>query len=127
MACCWYFADSVILRAKGGDRVLNQTVLVGRLVKDPEVYETETGKKVSRVTLAVPRSYKNVDGQYDTDFIGCKLWQGVAESTSEYCKKGDLVGIKGRIQTSNYETEEGPKYFTEVIAEKVTFLSGKGN
>lgn len=107
--------------------MLNQTVLVGRLTSDPELYETETGKKVTRVTLAVPRSYKNVNGQYDTDYIGCKLWQGVAESTSEYCKKGDLVGIKGRIQTSNYETEEGTKYFTEVIAEKVTFLSGRSN
>lgn len=103
--------------------MLNSTVLVGRLVNDPELYETETGRKVTRITLAVPRAYKNVNGEYDTDFIGCKLWQGVAQSTTEYCKKGDLVGIKGRIQTSNYETEEGPKFLTEVVAEKITFLS----
>lgn len=107
--------------------MLNQTVLVGRLVNDPELFETESGKKLTRITLAVPRTYKNVNGEYDTDFIGCKLWQGVAQSTSEYCKRGDLVGVKGRLQTSNYETEDGIKYVTEVIAEKVTFLSGKGN
>ncbi len=103
--------------------MLNQTILVGRLTSDPELYETENGKKMARVTLAVPRSYKNTNGEYETDFIGCKLWQGVAESTTEYCKKGDLIGIKGRIQTSNYETEEGIRKNTEVIAEKVTFLS----
>ncbi len=107
--------------------MLNQTVLVGRLVNDPELFETESGKKLTRITLAVPRTYKNVNGEYDTDFIGCKLWQGVAQSTSEYCKRGDLVGVKGRLQTSNYETEDGVKYVTEVIAEKVTFLSGKNN
>ncbi|MEI3508664.1 MAG: single-stranded DNA-binding protein [Bacilli bacterium] len=107
--------------------MLNQTVLVGRLVNDPELFETEFGKKLTRITLAVPRTYKNVNGEYDTDFIGCKLWQGVAQSTSEYCKRGDLVGVKGRLQTSNYETEDGIKYVTEVIAEKVTFLSGKSN
>ena len=105
--------------------MLNSTVLVGRLVNDPELFETENGRKVTRITLAVPRSYKNINGEYDTDFIGCKLWQGVAQSTTEYCKRGDLVGVRGRIQTSNYETEEGPKYITEVIAEKVTFLSSK--
>ena len=105
--------------------MLNQTVLVGRLVNDPELFETESGRNITRVTLAVPRTYKNSHGEYDTDFIGCKLWQGVAESTTEYCKKGDLVGVKGRLQTSRYETEDGMRYITEVIAEKVTFLSSK--
>ena len=62
---------------------------------------------------------------YDTDFIGCKLWQGVAQSMADYCKKGDLIGVKGHIQTNNYETEDGIKYVTEVVAEKVTFLSSK--
>ena len=110
-----------IMGVKGGKILLNQIVLVGRL----ELYETETGKKVARVVLAVPRPYKNVEGEYESDFISCKLWQGVATSTTDYCKKGDLVGIKGRLQTYNYETEEGKKYLTEVIAEKVTFLSSK--
>ena len=104
--------------------MLNQTVLVGRLVRDPELYETESGNKVTNITLAVPRSYKNSNGEYDTDYINCVLWKGIAESASEYCHKGDLLGIKGRIQTSNYQDSEGnKKYTTEVVAEKVTFLS----
>ena len=105
--------------------MLNQIVIVGRLVRDPELIETESGKKVTNITLAVPRSYKNPDGEYDTDFINCTLWTGVAESTSEYCHKGDLLGIKGRLQTSTYEKDEEKKYKTEVIAEKVTFLTNK--
>ena len=106
--------------------MLNQTVLVGRLVRDPELYETESGNKVTNITLAVPRSYKNSDGVYDTDFINCVLWKGVAESATEYCHKGDLLGIKGRIQTRTVETDdELKKNITEVVAEKVTFLSSK--
>ncbi len=106
--------------------MLNQLVVIGRLTKDPELKKTDTGKNVTRITLAVPRSFKNVNGEYDTDFIDCYLWSGVAESTSEYCKKGDLVGIKGRLQTRKYETEdEKSKQVMEVIGEKVTFLSSK--
>ena len=106
--------------------MLNQIVIVGRLVRDPELRQTEGGKKVTNITLAVPRSFKNINGEYDTDFISCVLWKGVAESTVEYCKKGDLVGIKGRIQTRDVELEdETHKKYVEVIAEKVTFLSSK--
>lgn len=105
--------------------MLNQIVIVGRLVKDPELKETEKGRKVTNITLAVPRSYKNVNGEYDTDFIDCVLWTGVAENTAEYCKKGDLLGVKGRIQSRSYEKEEQKRYVTEVVAEKVTFLTNK--
>ena len=106
--------------------MLNQTVLVGRIVKNPELKETETGKKVTNVTLAVPRSFINSEGQYETDFISCVLWKGIAENTVEYCKKGDLVGIKGRIQSRNIEIdEETKKQVVEVVAEKVTFLSSR--
>lgn len=106
--------------------MLNQTVLVGRIVKNPELKETETGKKVTNVTLAVPRSFKNSEGQYETDFISCVLWKGIAENTVEYCKKGDLVGIKGKIQSRNIEIdEETKKQVVEVVAEKVTFLSSR--
>lgn len=106
--------------------MLNQTVIVGRIVKDPELRETDSGKKVTNITLAVPRSFKNLNGQYDTDFIPCVLWKGIAESTTEFCKKGDLVGIKGRIQTRDIEIEdEKKKHVVEIIAEKVTFLSSK--
>ena len=105
--------------------MLNQAVLVGRIVKDPELRTTDKGK-VTNITLAVPRSFKNQNGEYDTDFISCVLWKGVAESAVEYCKKGDLVGIKGRIQTRDVEFEdETHKKYVEVIAEKVTFLSSK--
>lgn len=105
--------------------MLNQTVIVGRLVKDPELRETDNGNKVTNITLAVPRSYKNSDGEYETDFISCVLWKGIAENTVEYVKKGDLLGIKGRISTRNYEINDEKKYVMEVVAEKVTFLSSK--
>ena len=108
--------------------MLNQTILVGRLVKNVEVKDTETGKKYSNITLAVPRSYKNMEGKYETDFIDCTLWQGIAENAEEYCQKGDLLGLKGRIQTSNYEDKEGKRqYVTQVVAEKITFLSSSKN
>lgn len=105
--------------------MLNQVVLVGRLIADPELYQTENGKKVARLVLAVPRSFKNSTGEYETDYISCKLWQVVAQNTVDYCKKGDLIGVRGRIATYNYDTEEGRKYLTEVVAEKVTFLSSR--
>lgn len=104
--------------------MLNQVVCVGRLVQDPTVETTESGKERARITLAVPRAYKNADGEYDSDFIDCVLWGGVASNTAEYCKKGDLVGVKGRVETSTYETEDGDKKkATQIVAEKVTFLS----
>lgn len=104
--------------------MLNQIVIAGRLTSDPQIEETEDGKKVSTIIVAVSRSYKNVDGTYDTDFIKCTLWNGIAESTAEYCKKGDIVGVKGRLQTGGYETEEGDKKYTmNVVAEKISFLS----
>lgn len=105
--------------------MLNQTVIIGRIVKDPEIVETENGKKVTNLNLAVPRSYKNVDGEYETDYIPCVLWQGIAENVVTYCKKGDLVGIKGRLETNSYEKEEIKHYVMQLIAEKVTFLSSK--
>jgi single-strand DNA-binding protein len=106
--------------------MLNQTVLVGRLTKDPEIVTHENGKKISAITLAVQRSFKNTEGIYETDFIRCILWNGIAENTCEYCHTGDVVGIKGRLQTSSYQDEQGKtKYVTEVIAERVTFLTSK--
>ena len=102
--------------------MLNQIVLVGRLVQDPEIKELENGNKVTNITLAVPRSYKNSNGEYETDFIDCVLWNSIAENTSEYCKKGNLVGIKGRLQTDTYEKDGKNITKLNVIAEKVTFL-----
>lgn len=107
--------------------MLNNTVVVGRIVKNPELKETESGKKVANITLAVPRSYKNTEGEYETDFIPCVLWSGIAENTVNYCKTGDLVGIKGRVQSRTYETDEARHYVVELVAEKVTFLSSSKN
>lgn len=103
--------------------MLNQIVLVGRLVKKPELRKSENSKKYSYITLAVPRSFKNADGQYDTDFIDCILWDQVAANTVEYCDKGDIVGVKGRMQTRVVEKDTNKDYILEVVAEKVTFLS----
>lgn len=78
---------------------MNQIILVGRLVKTPEVVTTESDKNMSYITLAIPRSYKNENGEYDIDFLDCVLWNSVAENTSEYCKQGDVIGVRGRVQS----------------------------
>lgn len=104
--------------------MVNQIVLVGRIVREPELRTTENGKKVSTITLAVPRNYKNAKGEYDTDFLDCTLWSSIAESTSEYCQTGDMIGVKGRLQNRIIESPDGSKKRkTEVVAEKITFLS----
>lgn len=105
--------------------MLNQIVLVGRLVKKPELKEAENTKKYSFITLAVPRSFKNSNGEYDTDFVDCVLWDSVAASTVEYCNKGDIIGVKGRVQSREIIGEDKKKKILEVVAEKVTFLSSK--
>ena len=105
--------------------MLNQTVIVGRLVDSPEVRETESGKKVTNITLAVQRSYKNENGEYDTDFVDCTLWQGVAENTAEYCRKGDILGVKGRLETSIDQIDDKKIKKMNLVAEKVMFLSSK--
>ena len=108
--------------------MINQIMLVGRLVKTPDLFITESGKKGTFITLAVGRPYKNQNGEYDTDFIDCTLWTGVAENTAEYCKTGDVIGIRGRIQTRIAEDENGFKQkIMEIVDDKVTFLSSSGN
>ena len=102
--------------------MLNQLILVGRLVRNPEVV-TINDTKYSHITLAVPRSYKNINGEYETDYIDCTLWRGIAESTAEYCKKGELVSVRGRLQSSSYEKDGKTIYKTDVIVEKISFLS----
>lgn len=103
----------------------NLVFLIGRLVTDPELKKSENNKDFMSVTLAVQRGYKNTDGIYESDFIRCILWNGIATNVSDYCKKGDLVGVRGRIQTRNYEKDDEKKYVTEIIAEKITFLTSK--
>ena len=108
--------------------MVNQIVLVGRIAKAPEVKTGESGRKYASLTLAVPRNYKNINGEYDTDFLDCTLWSQVAESTSEYCSTGDMIGVKGRVQNRIIELPDGTKRKkTEIIAERVTFLTSNPN
>ena len=107
--------------------MLNQVVLVGRLTSDMEVKESEDGKKYWNMSIAIPRSFKNADGVYDTDFVSIKTFDNIAQNTAEYCNKGDIVGVKGRIQTGSYEKDGEKKFSMDIIAEKVTFLSSRSN
>lgn len=103
--------------------MLNQIILVGRLTRDITVNKSEKGIKVATISLAVPRSFKNSEGVYDTDFIDCVAFESVAENTSDYCGKGDIVGVRGRVQSRIVSDNEKKENIVEIIAEKVTFLS----
>lgn len=103
--------------------MLNQVVLVGRLTRDVIVNKSDKGIKVATVSLAIPRSFKNADGVYDTDFVDCVAFDNIAANTSEYCSKGDIVGIKGRIQSRVIENDDKKEYATDIVCEKITFLS----
>lgn len=103
---------------------MNQVLLVGRLVRDVDLRATANGTDVANFTIAVPRPYKNLEGKYDADFINCITWKNLARNLAEYCKKGDLVGIKGHIQNVSYTDRDRNKiYKTEIIVDNVTFLS----
>ena len=92
--------------------MLNQVVIIGRLTETPKLEEERAS-----ITIAVPRSYKNENGEYETDFITVELLKGIAENTCEYCCKDDIIGVRGRIQTN----ENG----IYIFAEKITFLSSR--
>ena len=103
--------------------MMNQIVCVGRLTK-----EIEKEGNMAILSIAIPRSYKNAEGEYETDFVDFVLWNGISSNTAEYCHTGDIVGVKGRVQTTTYETEDGTKHKkTELIAERLTFLKSKSN
>ncbi len=102
---------------------MNRVVLIGRLTKEPELYYTKQGVAYARIYVAVNRGFRNSLGEQQVDFINCVVWRKSAENVAEYCKKGSLVGITGRIQTSNYDDEQGKRiYRTEVVIESITFL-----
>ena len=104
----------------------NSVYLIGRLTADPDLSVTSAGKEFLSITIAVQRGYKNSDGIYEADFVRCKLWDAIATRTSEYCKKGDLVALRGQIRNSSYLSEnEEKKYKTEIIVEKISFLTAK--
>lgn len=100
--------------------MLNNLVLVGRLAETPILEKSLNGRKVATIILAVTRSFKNDMGEYDTDFIPISLAGGIAESTCEYCRQNDIIGVKGRLAKLSYGE-------LQVIADKITFLSNNNN
>ncbi|WP_449622076.1 single-stranded DNA-binding protein [Robertmurraya sp. Marseille-Q9965] len=107
--------------------MMNRVVLVGRLTKDPELRYTPNGVPVATFTLAVNRTFSNQQGEREADFINCVIWRRPAENVANFLKKGSLAGVDGRIQTRNYEGQDGKRvYVTEVVAESVQFLEPKG-
>lgn len=108
--------------------MLNSTNLVGRLTKDVELRYTPSNQAVATFTLAVNRDFKNQNGEREADFINCVIWRQQAENFANFVKKGHLVSITGRIQTRNYEDNDGKRvYVTEVVAEKFSLLEKREN
>ncbi|WP_082380775.1 single-stranded DNA-binding protein [Bacillus sp. CHD6a] len=106
--------------------MINEVVLIGRMVKDPDLRYTSDGTPVASFRLAVNRNFKNQEGVYEADFVSCTAWRGIAETTANYCRKGALVAVTGRIQTSRYESKDGTTVFvTDVVVDNVRFLEKK--
>lgn len=107
--------------------MLNRTVLVGRLTRDPDLRYVGDGKPVVSFTIAVNRTFKNQNGETEADFINCVAWRN-AENIAKFLKKGSMAGVDGRLQTRNYEDNNGRRVFvTEVNVESVQFLDPKGS
>ena len=108
--------------------MLNRVVLVGRLTKDPEFRTTPCGVEVSTFTLPVNRTFTNAQGEREADFINVVVFRKQAKNVNDYLSKGSLAGVDGRVQSRNYENNEGRRVFvTEVVADSVQFLDTKGN
>ncbi|UXV48300.1 single-stranded DNA-binding protein [Staphylococcus aureus] len=108
--------------------MLNRTVLVGRLTKDPELRSTPNGVNVGTFTLAVNRTFTNAQGEREADFINVVVFKKQAENVKNYLSKGSLAGVDGRLQTRNYENKDGQRVFvTEVVADSVQFLEPKNS
>ena len=106
--------------------MINNTTLVGRLTKNPELRYTGSGIGVVSFSLAVERNYTNAQGERETDFINCVAWRGTAETLANFAVKGSLVGITGNIQTRNYQNNEGRTiYITEVVVDNFQMLEPK--
>lgn len=103
--------------------MINNVVLVGRLVRDPELRYTPSNQAVATFSLAVNRNFKSQNGEREADFINCVIWRQQAENLANWAKKGALIGITGRIQTRNYENQQGQRvYVTEVVADNFQLL-----
>lgn len=103
--------------------MLNRVILIGRLTKDPELRYTPSGIATTGFTLAVDRPFSNQGGEREADFIPVVTWRQLAETCSNYLRKGRLTAVEGRIQVRNYENNEGKRvYVTEIVADNVRFL-----
>ena len=102
--------------------MINRVVMVGRMTRDPELRRTESGAAVTSFTLALNRNYNSADGQ-QADYISCVVWNKVAENVAQYCSKGSLVGVEGRLRSRTYDNAQGQRvYVTEVVCDSVQFL-----
>lgn len=107
---------------------MNNVNLIGRLTKTPELKQTASNTSVLTGTLAVNRTFKNQNGEHEADFINIVAWRQTAEIIAQYCGKGSQIGVTGRIQTRNYENQQGQRvYVTEVVAEHVDLLGSKND
>lgn len=108
--------------------MINNVVLVGRMTKEAELRYTPSNIAVATFTLAVNRNYKSENGEREADFINVVLWRQAAENLANWTKKGSLVGVTGRIQTRNYDNQQGQRvYVTEVVAERFQLLESRGD
>ncbi|GAK47505.1 single-stranded DNA-binding protein [Secundilactobacillus oryzae JCM 18671] len=111
--------------------MINRAVLTGRLTRDVDLRYTPSGAAVGNFTLAVDRQFTNQNNEREADFINCVIWRKSAENFANFTHKGSLVGIEGRIQTRNYENQQGQRvYVTEVVVENFALLeprSASGN
>lgn len=108
--------------------MINRVVLVGRLTRDPDLRYTANGAAVGSFTIAVNRQFTNSQGEREADFINCVIWRKAAENFANFTHKGSLVGIDGRIQTRNYENQQGQRvYVTEVVVDNFSLLESKSS
>jgi single-strand DNA-binding protein len=106
--------------------LINNVTLVGRLTKDPDLRYTQSGTAVGQFTLAINRNFTNANNEREADFINCVIWRKAAESLANYARKGTLIGLTGRIQTRNYDNQQGQRvYVTEVVVENFQLLESK--
>lgn len=107
--------------------MMNRVVLVGRLTRDPELRYTPNGTAVANFTIAANRPFKNQQGENEADFLNCVVWRKPAENLATYMKKGNLIGVDGRLQSRTYEDKDGKTvYVVEVVADNVQFLEPRG-
>ena len=107
--------------------MINQVVLVGRVVKELDLKYTQSGKAVARFNLAVNRDFKDANGDSQADFPSCQVWGKTAEVMADNLRKGSLIDVTGRIQTGSYEKDGQRIYTTDVVVEKFHFLEAKND